>query len=59
MKQYKVVKVPHYFSFYEVYRKVLWRWVKIGSFDAHEQTEEWISAKAKEIASPETMYWNA
>lgn len=59
MKQYKVVKLPNYISLYEVYRKVLWRWVKIGSFHASVQSEEWISAKAKEVASPKTMYWNA
>lgn len=59
MKQYRVVKLPQYATYYEVDKKVLWLWKTIGSFNESGLSNEQLLEKAKEFASPKTVYFDA
>lgn len=58
MKEYKIVKKSEYNYVYDVYKKTLGLWHKIGHCSTISEEDEDILKKAKQITSPKTLYFS-
>lgn len=58
MSKYKVVKEPERETLYRVYKQILFSWKYIGNF-CSEPNDDVIVARAKEFATPKTIYFDA